>query len=195
MTHTEQISVYRYEKTDDGFGGYEPAQPTLLTLAPSWATVRHDTGDDLGLNERFTTANRFTITCNYRDDFNWARDMFIVRENGDVIDINGIRETVRKRKVELSGVYIVGVDETGQGTPSAVGELNTIYYNMLSDAATVNIPQIAGRTVYLIFRDGIEKKKVASNPQPNEVQVNDDELSLVAGDIFFAGERITILYK
>jgi len=46
----------------------------------------------------------------------------------------------------------------------------------------------------LIFRDGIEKKKVSSNPQVNEIMINGSVLSLVSGDIFGAGERITILY-
>ena len=49
------------------------------------------------------------------------------------------------------------------------------------------------KMIYLIFRDGIEKKYVTASPQINEIMVSGSVLSLVAGDIFGAGERITIL--
>ena len=167
----------------------------LQTNAPTWATIEQDSGNDLILNERYTTANRYTITCNWRNDFDWFRDMFIVRESGEVLDIDGIRETVRKRTIELSGVYVAGVDDTGQGQPSGVGGLTTLYHTVASDAATINLPALIDKDVLLIFRDGIEKKKVSASIGVNEVQVNGGILSLVAGDIFYSGERITILYK
>ncbi len=195
MTHREQISVYLYKKADDGFGEYEPATPVLQTDAPTWASIRQDSGDDLVLNERFTTANRYTIDVNWRNDFTWSRDMFIVRESGELIDIDGIREVIRRRTMQLSGVYVLGVDDTGQGTPSPIGDLTTLYYTVPADTATIDLPVIDGKTIYLIFRDGIEKKKVSSGPQVNEIMVSGSTLTLVNGDMFYAGERITILYK
>lgn len=195
MTHREQILVYLYQKTDDGFGEYEPALPVLQTDAPTWASIRQDSGDDLVLNERFTTANRYTIDVNYRNDFTWSRSMFVIRESGELIDIDGIREVIRRRTLQLGGVYVLGVDDTGQGTPSPVGGLTTLYYTVPSDASTLTLSAINGKTIYLIFRDGIEKKKVSISPQINEVMVSGSTLSLVTDDIFYSGERITILYK
>ncbi len=195
MTHREQILVYLYQKTDDGFGEYEPATPVLQTDAPTWASIRQDSGDDLVLNERFTTANRYTIDVNWRNDFTWSRSMFIVRESGELIDIDGIREVIRRRTMQLGGVYVLGVDDTGQGTPSPIGDLTTLYYDVPGDSPTINLPVLDGKTIYLAFRDGIEKEKVTSDPQVNQIMIVGGVLSLVSGDIFYSGERITILYK
>lgn len=195
MTHTEQITVYQYQKADDGYGGYLPATPTLQANAPTWASIDMVSGDDFVLNNRFTTANQYRVTVNWRDDFTWQRNMFIVTQNYGVLDIEGIRETVRKRRLELDGIYIVGVDDTGSGTPTPISGLTTLYYTVETDAASITLHVLDGVQVYLAFRDGIEKKVVTSNPQINEISINGDVLTLVDGDIFVAGERITILYK
>jgi head-tail adaptor len=194
MTHPNQIAVYRYEKANDGFGGFVPATPTLMADAPTWATIQETSGDDLILSERYTTQRRFDIKVNWRDDFTWSRGMFIVSDEYGIIDIDGIQETKRKRHIDISGVYVEGVDDTGSGTPATVNGLTTLYYSVPADASTLSLPVLDEKTLYLLFRDGIEKKIVASNPQINEVAVNGTTLSLVDGDIFVVGERITILY-
>lgn len=193
MTHTEQILVYKYVAVDDGFGGWLPGTPTLEANAPTWATIQQVSGDDLTLSERFATNMQFDVTCNWRDDYTWQRDCFIVSRFGN-LDIDGITEQVRKRTMKLRALRIEGVDEQGSGSSTPVGGLTTLYYTVPADSATLNISAIFGKFVYLVFRDGVEKKKVPANPQVNEVQIVDDVLSLVDGDIFWAGERITILY-
>lgn len=195
MTHTEQITVYQYQKANDGYGGYLPAMPIVQPNAPTWATIEHLSGDDLILNQRFTTSNQYRVTVNWRNDFSWEKNMFIVTQNYGVLDIEGIRETVRKRKIELDGIYINGVDDTGSNTPALVAGLATLYHTVSADGATVNLPVLDGATVHLAFRDGIEKKVVVSMPQINEIAISGGVLSLIDGDIFYSGERITVLYK
>ena len=193
MTHTEQIAVYRYKKADDGFGEYIPATPELLTNAPTYATIQQVSGDDLIISERLASNLQFDVTVNWRDDFSWQRDCFIVSRFGN-LDIDGITETKRKRTMQLRCVYIEGIDDTGSGTPAIVGGLRTLYYTVPTDSSSITLPAIADAEVYLAFRDGIEKKVVTSGPQVNEIAINAGVLTLVSGDIFAAGERITILY-
>lgn len=185
MTFTEQIQVYQYQKADDGFGEYLPAPPTLQTLAPTWADVVNTSGDDLIFNGRLATNGKFRLTVNYREDFAWQRDMFVVTRFG-VLDVTGYNEELRKKTLTIMGTYVEGTTETGN--------LTTTYYTVPADAATVTIPAINNKNIYLIFRDGIEKKKVSGTPLVNEIKVTGSVLSLVTGDIFGAGERITILY-
>jgi len=194
MTLTEEISVLRYQPANDGFGGQLPATPELMVNAPKWANIEQDSGNDITLNERWATRNNYTITVNERPGFTWARNMFIVSANYGVLDIEGIKETVRKRQWELSGVYIDGVDDTGSGSPSIIAGLTVLYYTVPADTPTLTFPAIDGTKVYLIFRDGNERTVVGSDPQIGEVKVDGAELSLVEGDIFFGGERITIMY-
>lgn len=195
MTLTEEISVYRYQPANDGFGGQVPAAPVLLTDAPTWAGISENSGNDLVISERWATRKNFTVTVNEKNGFIWSRNMFIVSANYGVLDIEGIKETIRKRQWELSSVYVEGVDDTGSGTPSIVGELTTYYYTVTGDTQTLDLPVIDGKTVYLFFRDGVEKKVVGSDPQINEVMIDGNAVYLVDGDIFYLGERITILYK
>jgi len=86
------------------------------------------------------------------------------------------------------------VDDTGSGTPAVIAGLTVLYYTVPADTETLDFPAIDGTTVYLIFRDGNERTVVSSNPQIGQVMVDGSELSLVTGDIFFTGERITIMY-
>lgn len=196
MVHNESISVYKYQKAADGYYEFLPAQPLLQTSAPSYATIRQSSGGDVIISERMATSNVFELLCNYRSDFTWTRDMFVVTRLGnlDVTDIKEEPNRERMRLMRLECAYITGVNDTGSGTPSVVGGLTTLYYTVPADAATLTLPAINGKTVYLIFRDGVEKKVVASSPAANEVMVNGSTLSLVTGDIFYSGERITILY-
>ena len=195
MTHTEQITVYRYQKANDGYGGFTPATPTLMTLAPTWATFKQVSGDDYIIGERFATANRYSIFVNQRDDFTWARNMFIVSDRYGAIDIEGIKEDKRVRTMTLDGIYIEGVDDTGSGTPGSVGGLNVLYYTVPADASTITLPALDGATTYLFFRSGVEKTIVSSGPLVDQVAINGAVVSLVAGDIFYQDERITVLYQ
>jgi hypothetical protein len=184
MTFTEQIQVYKYQKAQDGFGEYIPAPPTLQTTAPTWANVVNTSGDDILFNGRLATNGKYRLDVNYRADFAWQRDMFVVTRFG-ILDVTGFNEETRKRTMSILAEYVEGTTETGY--------LNTIYYTVPADAATVTIPAVNGKMIYLIFRDGIEKKYVTASPQVNEIMVAGSVLSLVSGDIFGAGERITIL--
>ncbi len=194
MTLLHEITVYKYMPVSDGYGGQLPATPVLQTLAPAWANIEQRSGDDLVLNERWTTRNNYTITVNERPGFKWERNMFIVSANYGILDIEGITETVRKRLWELSAVYVDGVDDVGSGTPAIVAGLTTLYYTVPADSATLSIPAIEGAEIYLLFRDNDNKQVVSSNPQVNDVMVSGSTLSLVTDDIFYQGERITILY-
>jgi hypothetical protein len=104
-------------------------------------------------------------------------------------------EKNRKRLVKLEASYISGVDYTGSGGGATVAGLTTLYYTVPSDASTLDLSTIEDATVYLAFRDGIEKTVVDADPQVNEIMIDGTILSLVTGDIFYSGERITILYK
>ena len=196
MVHNEGISVYKYQKAADGYYEFLPAAPALQSDAPSYATVNQSSGGDLIIAERMATSNVYTLFCNWRDDFTWTRDMFVVTRFGnlDVVDIAEQSGTDRKRLMRIECNYITGVDDTGSGEPTTVGGLTTLYYLVPEDSETITIDAISGKVIYLIFRDGIEKEVVASDPQINEVGVSSGVLSLVAGDMFWAGERITILY-
>jgi Phage head-tail joining protein len=204
MVHSESISVYKYQKAPDGYYEFTPAAPVLQLTAPSYATINQSTGGDVIISERMATSNVFEIFTNYRADFAFTRDMFIVDYAGNIYDIEDIvnmPEKNRKRLVKLECSYISGVDYTGSGGGGTVAGLNTLYYTVPADSATLDLSALANATVYLAFRDGNEKTVVTSNPQINQIMVVGTILSLVSGDIFYGptgdnpGERITILYQ
>lgn len=197
MVHNESITVYKYQKAPDGFYEFEPATPLLQSSAPSYATIRQSTGGDVIISERMATSNVFEIFTNYRYDFSFTRDMFIIDYAGNIYDIEDIvnmPDRNRKRLVKLECSYIAGVDFTGSGAPGVLGGLTTLYYDVPEDTPTIDLPALIDKTIYLAFRDGIEKEVVASDPQVNEIAISAGVLSLVSGDIFYSGERITILY-
>lgn len=197
MVHNESITVYKYQKAADGFYEFTPAAPLLQPLAPTYATINQSTGGDVIISERMATSNVFEVYVNWRADFSWTRDMFIVDYEGNIYDIEDIvnmPEKNRKRLVKLETSYITGVDFTGSGSPSSIAGLTTLYYTVPADAATLNLSALIDSTVYLAFRDGNERTVVNSNPQIGQIQIIAGVLSLVTDDIFFAGERITILY-
>jgi head-tail adaptor len=105
MTHTEEISVYKYTKTWDGFGAYSQGVAQLQTDAPTWATVNIISGSDLLISDRKETQLRAEILVNWRDDFAWTRDMYVVTRFGS-FDVVDIQETERKRLIRLEGVLI-----------------------------------------------------------------------------------------
>lgn len=197
MVHNESITVYKYQKAADGFYEFEPAAPLAQANAPSYATINQSSGGDVIISERLATSNVFEIFVNWRADFTWSRDMFIVDYAGNIYDIEDIvnmPEKNRKRLVKLEANYITGVDYTGSGSPAAIAGLTTLYYTVEADAATLTLSALSGATVYLAFRDGVEKTVVSSSPAVNQIMISGTTLSLVSGDIFYSGERITILY-
>jgi hypothetical protein len=199
MVHQESITVYKYQKAADTFYEFEPAAPLIQLLAPHYATINQSTGGDVIISERLATSNVFEVFTNYRPDFAFTRDMFLVDYAGNVYDIEDITnmpERNRKRLVKLECSYIEGVDFTGSGSATNIGGLTTLYYTVEADGATIDLPVLTDKTVYLAFRDGNERTVVGANPQIGEIMISPVGLcSLVTGDIFFTGERITILYK
>jgi hypothetical protein len=193
MVHHEVISVYNYTKVADGYGEFKTAAPTAASNAPVWATIGVTGSDDSFIEGLIGTSNTYQLTVNWADNFNWSRNMFISTRFG-LMDIEGIEEDTRKRLVKLRCAQIKGVDETGSGTAGAAGGLNVLYYTVPADAATITLSALASASVKLFFRDGIEKTVVASGVTANQVQKVGTVFSLVAGDIFVANERITILY-
>jgi len=104
MVHSESITVYKYQKAPDGYYEFTPAAPLLQSNAPTYATINQSTGGDVIISERMATSNVFEIFVNYRSDFSWTRDMFIVDYSGAVYDIEDIvnmPEKNRKRLVKL----------------------------------------------------------------------------------------------
>lgn len=195
MTHTEEIAVYRYAKAADGYGGYTEAAPVLQTDAPTWATVRNTAGGDQDLSLRLVTRSDFEIICNYRSDFGWLRDMFIVSRFGN-IDITSITETIRKREVTLNGSLIQGYTSSGAGSGS-VGGIYTVYKRSVSGATTIIVSEGNGKTLLMFARDGISKKVVTTTPAVfDEVYWNTSTatLTLFTGDIFGDSELLTFLF-
>jgi hypothetical protein len=199
MVHNESITVYKYQKAADDFYEFEPAAPLVQLLAPSYATINQSSGGDVIISERLATSNVFQVYTNYRPDFSFTRDMFLVDYAGNVYDIEDITnlpEKNRKRLVKLECSYISGVDFTGSGSATNVGGLTTLYYTVEADGATIDLPVLTDKTVYLAFRDGVEKTVVGAAPAINEIMISPlGVCSLVTDDIFYLGERITILYK
>ena len=105
MTHTEEISVYKYTKTYNGYGGYSEGTPELQLDAPTWATVNILSGSDTFISDRNETLLRAEIFVNWREDFTWSRDMYVVTRFGS-FDVTDIVEQERKRLIKLEGALI-----------------------------------------------------------------------------------------
>ena len=78
MVHQESITVYKYQKAADTFYEFEPAAPLIQLVAPTYATINQSTGGDVIISERLATSNVFQVYTNYRPDFSFSRDMFLV---------------------------------------------------------------------------------------------------------------------
>mgnify|MGYP001587210560 FL=1 len=188
MTHTEQIQTWKYASVDDGFAGQTPITPILQTLAPTWATINQISGNDIRISLRLDTESTFEAFTNYRSDFRFQRNMFITTRFGN-LDITGIKETGRKRGNTLELKLIEGVTETSGGN------IMTVYKTTSYGDTSVNVGELAGNTILLGFREGIQKKVVESSPELNQLGVDiDGNVSLVEGDIF-ADELLTFLYQ
>lgn len=105
MQHSEEISVYKYTKVANDYGGYSDGVAELQTDAPTWATIEVISGNDLLISDRKETQTRLRIIVNWRDDFTWSPDMYVVSRFGNS-DIDSIRETKYKSEVTLEGVLI-----------------------------------------------------------------------------------------
>lgn len=196
MTHTEQIEVYQFTKAPDGYGGFTQTTAVQVTDAPTWATIEQTDGDDVLISERLATESIFEITCNWKYDYTWKRDYFIVSRFGN-IQITNIQETRRKREVTLVGSLIEGATSSGSGSAGASG-LVTIYKRATGDATTITVTEGIGKSLLLFARDGISKKVVSITPAVfDEVQWNSTTgtLTLFSGDIFGSNELLTFMLK
>ena len=77
----------------------------MQTDAPTWATVNIISGSDLFISDRKETQLRAEILVNWRSDFDWSRDMYVVTRFGS-FDVVDIQEKERKRLIRLEGVLI-----------------------------------------------------------------------------------------
>lgn len=189
MTHTEIAEIYKHVSVPDGFAGQTPVTPVQQTLAPQWFTINLLSGNDIRVSLRLDTEYVFDIFCNFKSGFTWERNMFITTRFGN-LDITNIVETGRKRGYRLEGKLINGVTSTPSG-----GRIMTVYQNTAYGDLTSNISVLAGSTILLGFREGIQKKVVESGPQLNQLGVDiDGNVSLVTGDIF-GDELLTFLYQ
>ena len=106
------------------------------------------------------------------------------------MDITGIKETGRKRGYTLECRLIEGVTNSGGG-----GNLMTIYAYPVEGSTSVEVPALAGNTILLGFREGIEKEVVESGPALNQLGVDiAGNVTLVDGDIF-GPERLAFLVQ
>ncbi len=97
--------MYKYTKTYNGYGGYSQGVAELQTDAPTWATVNILSGNDTFMSDRNETLLRAEILVNYRADFAWSRDMYVVTRFGS-FDVTDIVEQERKRLIRLEGALI-----------------------------------------------------------------------------------------
>lgn len=198
MVHTEQITTFKYTGVQDGSAGYYPGIPEAAINAPKWATINNIDGGDFEVMLRKDTLNRFEIFCNYRSDFHWTRDMFIISRFGN-IDITNIIEDKRKRQWRLEGTFISGDDgQSGTLPPSGSAGVFTVYARSEYGSTSINIPQVEGMSPLIFGREGIIKEVVTlpgNQTRTDQVYFDGNNFNLISGDIFGDGELITVLYK
>jgi hypothetical protein len=101
LTHTEQIAVFIPSLTPDYYGGvYESYIPA--TGAPTWATIRQSSGNQIGFLSGSPTESRFDIDVNDKDGWIWLQGQIIDSRFG-YISVDSISEGQRKRTIRLSG--------------------------------------------------------------------------------------------
>lgn len=198
MTHPYQISVWLYTSIPDGYAGQTPALPVLQTNAPTWATVNNRSGYDIQIGLREDTEYTFEIFVNYRADFVWQRNMFIIVPEFGAIDIRGINEDKRKRLMRLDGVLVAGSSAAGVGP--LPGVTSGVYFiNAIPEpgASSVVIPQVANGEPLAFARDGIGRAILLGEVPTSPSYVNyvgGGQFDLMPGDIFGV-EVVTVLYK
>lgn len=194
MTHCEQPATFKYTAIADGYAGFVPGTPIRQTSAPTWMTIQPRSGWDTQISAREDTEYTFDVYCNWRDDFTWQRNMFIVSRFGNLDVRNIVIEEKRKRTVKLETVLIAGSSEV---PPTTRVETFHIYVFPTPGSSSFVLPGSDDwRGALLFFRDGIEKQILTpseSFTRPDQVQKDGDTFTLYPGDIF-GPERVTILY-
>lgn len=100
-TFTEEISVYAYTKTSDGYGGLVDSYQSL-TYAPIWANIEQTRSADIQLGLRPTEEKLFDVTVPYNfNGFTWALNYYIDTRFG-LMKVVNIDETRRKREIVLT---------------------------------------------------------------------------------------------
>jgi head-tail adaptor len=94
--YTEEIAVYKNVPVENVSGGFTTT-PQLELYAPTWADIEQSGGDQAVFSTRDGLQNSFTVLCNYRDDFTWDIDMYIVSRFGN-LQVVGVEESIRKRQ-------------------------------------------------------------------------------------------------
>lgn len=206
MIHPEQVTVFSYTSLPDGYAGYTPGLPIQEDNAPTWATINNTSGSDVDISLRTDSEVTFDVFVNYRADFQWKRNMFIISRFGN-LDITNIWEDKRKRTVRLSGVFVARNSSAGAGVSVALRPgIYTAYARTTYGQVSVTIPEMEGYIALIFAREGIIKKIVC--PTENEedegattATIARDEVLLIGntfylpdGDIF-GDELITVMYK
>ena len=102
--YTEQITVYRNVPTQNDSGGFTTT-PQIELYAPTWADIRQDSGAQAIFSTRDELSRVFTILCNYRSDFTFTNEMFIVTRFGDV-QVTAVEESIRKRQWKITASIV-----------------------------------------------------------------------------------------
>jgi len=104
MAFTEQITVYKQVKVANNSGGFTTTN-VIQDNAPTWADIQQTSGDVNQFSTRDELQRVYAITCNYRADFTWDNDMYVVSRFGN-LQVNSVVEDVRKKRVEIIGAVV-----------------------------------------------------------------------------------------
>ncbi len=101
MVHLEQIQVWQVNNTPDYYGGvYESYVPAAN--APTWATIRQNSGSQVTLFGGSPTNAVYEVFANYKDGFTWEQGMVITSLTYPDIVVDTISEDTRLRLIRLT---------------------------------------------------------------------------------------------
>lgn len=104
MIHTEQIAVFELSSEPDYYGGiYETYVPAIG--APTWATIRQTSGNQIAFMSAGPQEKRFDIEVNQLETWTWQTGHIIDSRFG-YISVDSISEDTRKRTLRLTGNII-----------------------------------------------------------------------------------------
>ena len=102
--YTEEITVYKNVATQNDSGGFTTS-PQIELYAPTWADIQQASGDQQLFSTRDEIRQTYTVLCNYRADFAWSVDMYIVSRFGN-LQVIGIEESIRKRQWRITAATV-----------------------------------------------------------------------------------------
>jgi hypothetical protein len=101
MVHLEQITVWIPNDTPDYYGGiYEGYIPA--TNAPTWATIRQTSGNQIGILGGTATEGVFEMFFNTLDGWSWKQG-YLIESRFGYISIDSYTEDIRKRLIRAEG--------------------------------------------------------------------------------------------